>query len=468
MSPVTQKWGEVQQVLGVLDSEDCKETDILPDHIPSTQDIIQNGRFGRLVLRRSSGGGRIGNDLQNLPDLLRQNLYSCLRSLVDGDDVPVESSIEDLKHRISLMRLRHQADKLGLRWNPLIPWAFSRDAIHKEVRDEYARTVHPADLVADNPSDWMPYDPELCFSPWNFKDYFNTKDYIDFYRERYLEDMNIERKGLLDPVMSVAEKNESSPSKSEIFREEYENADSVDTMKLLHQSEAGDSSASFALSASGILHDTILLLKDGGNKALHEHDFHSAARRYDKAIQYGALMFMSYPSRRLAFGKDGKEASKEENCRQLQWGPLIRTLILTRLNMALLMLKPEFSLPEQALEQARLALQELKPFCVRKGKVMKGSNFDVIHHKDEPTETFTEAILLQAKAYFRIGSAHFEMGDFQGAIHGFEQSIKSTQQTDSKPDNLVLRRLCEAKRENRRKCKRRRKKFKLAFGVTDH
>ena len=55
--------------------------------------IETRGRLARTWLRESSGssGGRlgiskIGNDLQNLPDALKGNLYTVLRSLFDDDD----------------------------------------------------------------------------------------------------------------------------------------------------------------------------------------------------------------------------------------------------------------------------------------------------------------------------------------------------------------------------------------------
>ena len=158
MSPTVRKWGEVQQVLNILDAEDCIETDILPDHIPRSKNLMRDGR--RVT--------RIGNDLHNLPEYLKQNLYVCLRSLIDDDDVPVENDIESLKHRISLIRLRHQADRLGILWNPSIPWAWQMKK--KEVVGNSMDGVHPSDLVPDAPSDWMPYDPNFCKSPWNFND----------------------------------------------------------------------------------------------------------------------------------------------------------------------------------------------------------------------------------------------------------------------------------------------------------
>jgi tetratricopeptide (TPR) repeat protein len=485
---VTRKWGEVQNVLRVLEAEDCKETDVLPDQIPNTKDIIQSERFGRSILRRDgSGGPCIGNDLHNLPDVLRQNLYACIRSLFDADDepVPVESSIVDLKHRISLIRLRHQADKLGLLWNPSIPWAFqarkqyAAETESPEEKMEGSTFIHPADLVPENPSDWIPYDPDTHAAPWDFRDYFNTKDYGDFYRQRYSnsEDTTahvgdgeaVDIPWITKEGKTNAEdaKEPQPPSEDGIMstndsKEDLSADEMASTSKFISSSPEEEDDSVF-----NILYETILLLKDGGNAALQAGEFNTAARRYDEAIQYGAVAFMSFPIRDLDFAKGRREKLKETGRFHLEWGPLLRVLVVTRLNMALLMLKPQFSHPNQAAEQARLALHELKPFCQAKGKIMKGSKLDFVHRTDEPEETYQEAMALQAKGYFRLGSAQYEQGEYSDAIHSFEHSVKSTQLSNAKPDTLVLRRLSEAKRENRRQSKRHRKKFKLAFGVTE-
>jgi tetratricopeptide (TPR) repeat protein len=485
MSPVTRKWGEVQQVLRILDSEDFKHTDIMPDQIPNTRDIARSGRFGHSLMM-GSAVSQIGNDLQNLPDNLRQNLYACLRSYVDGDDAPIESDIEDLKHRISLIRLRHQADRLGLVWDPTVPWAFEsrKHTLGEEAKTESGASndaqVHPADLVPDNPSDWLPYDPDMCKSPWNFKDYFNTEDYQDFYSENYLNSDSMgsangardtPRIADEDAIDDDAEEKEPLNSKSNIMsndkKEDGSGEEGRISNEMVSSSEEEDSKMKYICSVYNLLYETILLLKDGGNAALRAGDFQVAARRYDKAIQYGAVASMSFPVRDLDFAKGRREALKETGGYHLEWGLLLKTIVVTRLNMALLMLKPQFSHPEQAVEQARLALQELKPFSAAKGKIMKGSKLDSVHRANEPTETFEEAMNLQTKAYFRLGSAYYEKGEYSEAVQSFEKSIKCSKEANSAPDNLVLRRLSEAKRENKRKNKRQRKKFKFAFGVQE-
>jgi tetratricopeptide (TPR) repeat protein len=470
MSLTVRRWGEVQQVLRILESEDCEEIDVLPDQIPTTKVIMQRGRLGRHFLRGLNGpsGPRIGNDLHKLPETLKQNLYACLRSCIDGDDAPVESDIEALKHRISLIRLRHQADRLGALWNPSIPWALEQRKEEKESNTE--GTVHPADLVPDSPSDWIPYDPEMCKAPWDFNNYFNTKDYGDFYRQHYYrtEDILPPAENLGQDSYDVAS-GEGKKSNAKSEDSAMPECDKGSPSKMVSSSEEEeDDGMKYILTVDNLLYETMLLLKDGGNAALQAGELDLAARRYDKAIQYGAVASMSFPVISLDFASGRKKKLKENGGYYLEWGPLIRVLIVSRLNLALLMLRPHFSQPEQTMEQAKLALHDLKPFCIRKGKVMKGIKLTSVFREDEPEETYIEAMTLQAKSFFRLGSAQYELGDYAAATTSYEKSVKSTQQANAKPDNLVLRRLSEAKRENRRKNKRHRKKFKFAFGANEN
>ena len=451
MSPTVRKWGEVQQVLNILDAEDCIETDILPDHIPRSKNLMRDGR--RVT--------RIGNDLHNLPEYLKQNLYVCLRSLIDDDDVPVENDIESLKHRISLIRLRHQADRLGILWNPLIPWALQMKK--KEVVGNSMDGVHPSDLVPDAPSDWMPYDPNFCKSPWNFNDYFNKKEYRDFYMERYESlKYQLERsdEGFAESGTWVSTESEDN-GMPECSKEHMADSTEASTIQVLcSSSEEGDDKYLKHSFPDILLYETMLALKDGGNLALHAGSFDLAARRYDKAIQYGAVAIMSFPVKGLDYALDQKESGYS----YFAWRPIVKVLTIVRLNLALLMLKPHFSKPDHALEQAQLALLALKPYCVTKGKVIYGLKLDEVLREDEPEETFFEALALEAKAYFRLGSAQYKLAEYSKAILSFEHSVRSSQRANSKPDNLVLRRLSEAKRQKQRISKKNhRKKLKLAF-----
>jgi tetratricopeptide (TPR) repeat protein len=361
-------------------------------------------------------------------------------------------------------------------WDPSVPWVFeTRNHTKVESGASSDEQVHPADLVPDNPSDWIPYDPDMCICPWDFKDYFNTEEYEDFYKENYLNSESVVSANVTrDPPWIVAsDDDEEEPVKSESSRmsedekEEGSGEEGRSSSKTVSSSEEEDSNTKYITSVYNILHKTILLLKDGGNAALKAGDFQVAARRYDKAIQYGAVASMSFPACDLDFAKGRREKLRANGGYHLEWSPLLKTIVVTRLNMALLMLKPQMSHPEQAVEQGRRALQELKPFCAAKGKIMKGSKLDLVHRADEPKETFEEAMNLQAKAYFRLGSAYYEKGEYPEAIKSFEQSVKSTKEANAVPDNLVLRRLSEAKRENKRRDKRQRKKFKLALGIQE-
>ena len=485
----------MQHVLKILESEESKEAGILPDQIPNTKDILHTGRFGRSCSRREGGGPKICNDLHNLPDLLRQNLYACLRSLVDGDDEPVESDIEDLKRRVSMIRLRHQADQLGLIFNPALPWAFQGK---QEIRNSTGQAglganhiSHAADLVPDNPSDWISYDSDICQSPWDFGRYFNLKDYEDFYRERYVEfeTLSLPRHGQKHAIVPWLSKEREATKNgvhnTTLDEPQTESADVIltkDDEKDVSAPEIGDagkvvSSSSEEEDGTSTYHrakvdtlicDTILVLKDGGNQALQAGEFNLAAHRYDKAIQYGAAAFMSFPVSESHFANGRREKLKETGGYHLEWTPLLKVLVETRLDLALLMLKPQFPHPEQAADQASLALHELKPFCAVKGKVMKGAKLDSVYRNNEPHDTFQDATTLLVKGYFRLGVAHYKMKKYPEAIRCFENSIKSSQQIKAKPDALVLRRLSEAKRENKRKNKRHRKKFKLAFGDKEH
>ena len=99
---------------------------------------------------------------------------------------------------------------------------------------------------------------------------------------------------------------------------------------------------------------------------------------------------------------------------------------------------------------------------------MKGSKLDIVYREDEPEETYFDAMTLQAKAYFRLGSAQYELEEYCEAISSFEKSIRSTHEAKGKPDSLIFRRLSEAKRQKRRKVKHQRKKFKFSFSSKEN
>ena len=467
MTPTVRNWGEVKSILANLDLREAGgfsvEPDIYPDQIPCSKVLLQRGRLARTWFRESPGssGGRlgipkIGNDLQNLPDALKGNLYTVLRSLFDDDDVPVESDIDDFKQRISLIRLRHQADSLGLTWNPTMPWIM-------DYQSSVDNEIEASELVPEYPSDWIPHDAYMSTDPFHFEDYFCSKSnglYTDFYRDRYyaLDERSIvlPKCGKGDSGYSntgdslVSEQNvnvtmegqsdEDGEEKSEDAKDNDVNIDEggndgeKDKRKV--DEKQSDCKNDFAHHSNQILAETVKILKDGGNAAFKAGKLGLAAYRYDKAIQYGSVAYMS---------------NRKSNL--LRFDGLLKNLIMTRLNMALVMLNSHFMELQVATKQAQLALQEVSPFCDSE--------------TSENQDTLDEALSLKAKACFRLGSVQYEMGDYSDSIHSLEESIKCTNEISNPrvntPDSVVLRRLAQAKKEQLKHVKRQRKKFKFAF-----
>ena len=504
ISNIEQKLAEADFALAEHDSCDSDASvsllqsyDILPDQVLSRKELINAGCLGRSTMRRFYGGSRIGNDLDSLPDILRRNQYECIRAAI-GDlvgrrrDLPVEGDLKELMRRVSLIRLRHQADKQGIsgKWNPKLPWIFDKsgaDPSTEKPLEEAGDTPknedseacpHPADLVPENPSDWIPYDPDMSkkYAPCGLA--FNLEEYGNFYRQRYLcsdrnEQLDVWTESKAGPWRRNSEKEASSENES-----------------------AGET-------AYNILHETARVLKGGGNEALRKGDLDVAARRYDKAIQYCAVAFMSPQCASIYCGKYEEElmlismkvleldvqSERRVTPMMLKWSPLLKVLVSTRLNLSMLLLKQakhqrEVPQLEQAKDQARRALLELQPFCAQKGKVCMlfykrgnitrlfsgsiSSNRKVkteILKGEEPEETYAEAKTLEAKAFFRLGSAQSDMGEYGESIKSFEKSIECTLGLDpnAKVDPLVVRRLAEAKREKARQNKRHRKKFRMMF-----
>jgi hypothetical protein len=158
-------------------------------------------------------------------------------------------------------------------------------------------------------------------------------------------------------------------------------------------------------------------------------------------------------------------------------------LITSRLNLALLLLRPAFLRPELAAGQARAALKLLDPFSIEPGKVIErpsagsgsggggsgGKDDDavVVLSSNEPESTYGEAKALQTKAYYRLGSAELELGNYGSAVKMFDASLRCAARSGTgpdgagaaKPDALTVKRLQEAKRKHRASKKRERAKY---------
>jgi hypothetical protein len=108
-------------------------------------------------------------------------------------------------------------------------------------------------------------------------------------------------------------------------------------------------------------------------------------------------------------------------------------------------------------------LFDLRPFTSAPGVVLFGKRLQ--HSREnEPIETFKAAKDLQAKAYFRLGSAKFQDGQYASAMHMFEKCLAATNEIhpERKPDTIVLHRLTESKRLFEKQRKKKRKKFNFA------
>jgi WD40 repeat protein/tetratricopeptide (TPR) repeat protein len=464
MSPVVRSYDGVQALVKRIE----EEPSMMPDFVASSEEIASSGRFSSHSRRGINGedSPHIGNSLRCLPMLLRQNRYECYRAHHDSRSVPVDQPLEQLTHRVSINRLRLQADSLGVKWNPWAPWAFEKE------RDD----IHRADLVPDNPSDWILFDKQMKADSLDVRMNFNFEDFETELQKRFPQEHSFfDRKEseLVNTIPWLADGQKA--------------LDKLHNPSLLDLDEGReDCNFAFEEKSRRILYETASLLKESGNQAVKDELLKVAARRYDKAIQYCAVAFMQYYEgmtclKHLREGHKVESASLKyiasiktgEHVRSahaiVSWSPLLRIMITSRLNLSLLLMKPEFSQPSRAADQARNALKILFPFTREEGKVVVmltsggEKNRDHVVNDTEPIDTYKEAKRLLSKAYFRLGSAEYMMGDYSAAIKSLEASLKALSETapNSKPDALLLHRLRDAKVKSKAKKKRNRKKYLL-------
>ena len=393
----------------------------------------------------------IGNDLMALPQLVRKNLFTCARSLGmdDDDELPVKSSFASLKQRVSLIKLKHQADSLGLEFNQETPWILKAKGHLEELFSRESEDSHDlvsygslADLIPDNPSDWLPYDKLLANPPQAGGMQFNTK-YQQLDTEEVLEDDDaidkIDTKASAQPHTTQA--NEKLLEKSE--EEEYDTNQAWD-----------------------MLYQTVDLLKRAGNEALKANLPQLATRRYDKAINYCAVAYLRFPIGNINFLAEHRYILYKNGGYEVRWNGLLKTLIILRLNISLVYLRPELDDARGAITQTKLALEELKPFTTEKGVVLTGKQL-TRKRMDEPIETYIEAKTLQSKAYFRLGTAQLVLCEYEDAVESLEQCVECTKEAGKTVDAAVLRRSNEARRCRKMNQERQKKKFKFMFLSND-
>ena len=273
----------------------------------------------------------------------------------------------------------------------------------------------------------------------------NGRDYGDFYRLRYcdLEGQKVSSNGVCHNTYEGEQRKEGGDENESEIKNDFD-----------------------ASAAWDVLHETIAKLKEGGNTALKNGHTKLAASYYDKALTYCSAAFMEYPQTTLDFIDGHQKLLTENGGNCIRWSAILKTFITTRMNLSMTLLK--LSDPKCAATQALLSLRQLSPFCAAEGLVLTGRNLQN-SRENEPFQTFREAKELQAKAYFRLGSAKLQSGDFKVAIRNFERCMESTKEIhpDAKPERLVVNGLNEARRLDKKKRNKRRKQFKFAFTTDD-
>ena len=370
--------------------------------------------------------------MKSLPDVVRNNYYEAVSAILDDDEPPVRCHLNELHRRISLIRLCHQAAQLGLTMDLDKPWQLG--PIH-QANDSRPLNLSSASTIPDCPGDWLPYDHHFSTTPSSGGRALEKEIYEDFHLQRYQVHRSFRTR---KPAKEAKGEDLSSDSDEDAY----------------DASEAWD-----------ILYSTIKQLKEEGNKALKQNSVHLAARYYDKALVYCSAAFMEYPQTTLEFVTSHQKLLSKNAGHSIRWSALLKIFVSVRLNLSMTMLKPEISDPDGAYTQALLALKDLMPFCTAAGVVLTGRKLQK-SRGNEPIETFKEAKELQAKAYFRLGSAKLQAGEYIPAMRTFEKCLATTKEIhpDAKADKMVLHRLAEAKRLGEKQQKRRRKKFKIAFG----
>lgn len=88
-----------------------------------------------------------------------------------------------------------------------------------------------------------------------------------------------------------------------------------------------------------VLFQTVSLLKEAGNEALKASLPALAARRYDKAINYCSVAYLSFPVGTADFLIEHQYAMSKSGGYECRWNELLKLLVMVRLNLAMVMLK---------------------------------------------------------------------------------------------------------------------------------
>lgn len=452
-----------------------EDLSFFPDEVCEDDSDDQDHFVGHFLRSLRADTSFIGNDMMNLSNVVSKNYFTCARSIGQGNDEPVKSGVAAMKSRVSLIKLRHQADMLGLDFNSETPWIFK----HKEIFKHNERMAimndstdgggawHNAisygclaDLIPDNPSDWLPFDELLANPPHPGGMKFNSK------YEGYNLDSSTDR--TLPPISRRACRDVGAVGDDVAIAIDEVDIEASDQSNILqaheHPATQPEKPGYDPAQAWDMLLQTVSLLKDAGNEALKASLPYVAARRYDQAIRYCSVAYIEFPEGTVSFLTEHQDELSKNSGYEVHWTDLLKVLIAVRLNLALVYLVQEISDPNGAVIQASLSLKELKPFATKRAAVLVGKK--LAHTRsDEPHSTYLEAKALQAKAYFRLGSAQLALSEYDEAVKTFEHCVTSTKEANLTVDAGVLRKINEAKRFRKEKKESQRKKFKLMFSA---
>jgi hypothetical protein len=456
-SIVVDQWECIKKRTG----EDClKDVDLcfFPDEI-SDDDKDDEDHFLSMFVGSqrmlSHDSSFIGNDMINLCQVVSKCYYTCVKS-IGGSNVPVKSGIAAMKTRVNLIKLRHQADRLGLSYNIQTPWVFKHKEhllllkSYKSRKDEGNDCVKDttvsygclADLIPDKPSDWLPFDMHMANPPHTGGMQVNLK-----YKHYHL---NSSADYSVPPIIRKV-------SLAGLVDDKNDNENAIDEVECNLNDPVTERSDYDPNEARNILLQTIMILKEAGNQALKASLPFLAARRYDKAINYCSVAYIKFPVGNVNFINYYQYSTCE-----CKWDEILKLLIAVRLNLALVCLSKEINDAKCAAVQASLSLKELKAFATQMGTVLIGEKLESIR-SNEPHKTFHEAKALQAKAYFRLGSAQLALCDYGDAVKTFEKCVASTKDANLTVDAGIVRKMNEAMRCHKQKKVRQRNKYKAMF-----
>lgn len=333
-----------------------------PDEHTDEDNSFGPGYFHGMVLhsRIRDKNSFIGNDLVRLNEVLTKNYFQCARSESMGsanDDAPVKGAILPMKIRVNLMKLHHQANQSGLEYNEKVPWILKPkyhlllDSMGGGERGcggdwESNKMVSygcVADLIPANPSDWLPFDVPFASHPLPAGMPFNSihKEFLnDLFAN---ETVNLRDVYTIFDILVENEKLNRSDGDSDeaVNTISKSNLDVVpSTQQPQDTPKANRGQFGEHALAWDIVLQTVSFLKEAGNAALKASLPHLAARRYDKAINYCAIAYLKFPVSMVDFLSDQHFKISRNSGYECSWTELLQTLIMVRLNLAMVLLTP--------------------------------------------------------------------------------------------------------------------------------